>query len=131
MSADAIPPPVGQRLAQRREELDLTQEALARLIGITSATVSATERGRTEIQRSRRAAWERALQLVPGSITRAYKDGTPLEPADVPAEPPYADMSDPVEAAVWGMELSVADRIELIDARRARVAQQRQHRRHG
>lgn len=119
------PIPVGQQLRQRREELDLTQEALAQRIGITAATVSVTERGQTEIRRSKRPAWERALQLKAGTISRAYKNGTPLEPADSPTEPPYADMSNPKEAAVWAMPLSEADRRELIDLVRQQEARKR------
>ncbi|MET4923623.1 hypothetical protein P3L51_14850 [Streptomyces sp. PSRA5] len=120
------PTSVGQQLRARRVQLDLTQGALAKIIGIDSSTVSVTERDRTEIQRSRRGAWERALQLKAGTISAAYRDGTPLEPAAVTAAaPPYADMSDAKEAAVWLMDLSEADRIEIIDAVRARAAQQR------
>lgn len=129
MSQTPVPPTsVGQQLRARREDLDLTQGALAKLIGIDASTVSVTERDRTEIQRSRRAAWERALQLAPGSISRAYKDGVPLETAQT-ADPPYADMSNPKEAAVWAMELPESDRIEIIDAVRARAAQQNHKRR--
>ncbi|MGW6603293.1 hypothetical protein [Streptomyces sp. NPDC055036] len=122
----ALPTSVGQQLRARRVQLDLTQGALAGLIGIDSSTVSVTERDRTEIQRSKRAAWERALRLRAGTISAAYTQGTPLEPADTTAsEQPYADMTDPKEAAVWAMDLSEADRIEIIDAVRARAAQQR------
>lgn len=111
------PPPVGQQLARRRDELDLTQDALARLIGITAPTVSVTERGHTEISRSKRAAWERALQLKPGTISTAYRDGTPLEPA--PDTPPYANLTDPHERAIWEMKISEDDRRTLIDILRA------------
>jgi transcriptional regulator with XRE-family HTH domain len=129
MSQTPDPPaPVGQQLRARREELDLTQGALAKRIGIDASTVSVTERDRTEIQRSRRVAWERALGLVAGTISRSYKDGTPLEPAETTAEPPYADLSDPKESAVWAMDLSESDRREIIDAVRARAAQQQQRR---
>jgi transcriptional regulator with XRE-family HTH domain len=128
MSADAIPPLVGQRLAKRREELDLTQDALARIIGITSATVSATERGRTTISRSKRPLWERALRLAPGTITRAYRDGTDLEAAPPPApqqEPAYADMSDRLERTAWEMPLSVEDRKLIVDLLREAKSQRR------
>lgn len=130
MSQPPDPPTsVGQQLRRRREALDLTQGALAKIIGIDASTVSVTERDRTEIQRSRRQAWERALRLKPGSITRAYTGAGDLEPDDAPAEPPYADMTDPKEAAVWAMDLPESDRREIIDAVRARASQQRQRRR--
>lgn len=120
------PTSVGQQLRARRVQLDLTQGALAKLIGIDSSTVSVTERDLTEIQRSKRGAWERALGLTPGTISAAYGKGTSLEPAATTvAAPPYADMTDAKEAAVWAMDLSEADRIEIIDAVRARAAQQR------
>lgn len=131
MSADVIPPLVGQRLAKRREELDLTQDALARLIGITSATVSTTERGRTTISRSKRPLWERALRLAPGTITRAYRDGTDLEPAPPPEllqEPPYADMSDRLERTAWEMPLPLEDRKLIVDMLRQAKTQGREGR---
>lgn len=130
MSQTPDPPTsVGQQLRARREDLDLTQGALAKRIGIDASTVSVTERDRTEIQRSKRPAWERALQLAPGSISRAYRDGTPIESAEATAEPPYADMTNPKEAAVWELDLPESDRIEIIDAVRARAAQQNNSRR--
>lgn len=111
-------PTVGQQLANRREQLDLTQDALARLIGITAPTVSVTERGHTEISRGKRPAWERALQLKPGTISQAYRDGTPIETAD-DDHAPYADLTDPHERAIWEMKLSEDDRRRLIDILRA------------
>ncbi|MFE9886245.1 helix-turn-helix domain-containing protein [Streptomyces scopuliridis] len=119
------PTPVGQQLKAWREKLDLTQGALASLVGVTVTSISSAENSRSTISRSKRPLWERALQLKPGSISAAYNDGTPLEPARTPADPPYADMNDAKERAVWEMDLSVADRIEIIDAVRARAAQQR------
>lgn len=118
MTPDDLPPLIGQQLAKRREELDLTQELLARSIGITSTTVSTSERGRTVISRAKRPLWEQALQLKAGTISRAYRDGTPIELLDVPAEAepaPYADMSDRLERAVWEMNLDEADRRDLVD----------------
>jgi transcriptional regulator with XRE-family HTH domain len=104
-SPDGFPARVGRHLAERREDLDLTQNALAQRIGITSASVSAVERGVSEIRRSLRARWETALRLRQGTITRAYNDGTPL---DVVAEGdalPYPDPDDPTERALWNMAL--------------------------
>lgn len=119
-------PTVGQQLARRREQLDLTQDALARLIGITAPTVSVTERGHTEISRGKRPAWERALQLKPGTISQAYRDGTPIEVAPAtPSEPPYADLSDPDEKAVWDLNIPEEDRREMIDIVRASKRGQR------
>lgn len=119
------PTSVGRQLRARRDDLDLTQGALAKLIGIDASTVSVTERDLTEIQRSKRPAWERALGLAAGTIGRAYRDGSQLQVAELRVVKPYADMSDPKEAAVWAMDLSEADRIDIIDAVRARAAQQR------
>ncbi|MFD3483818.1 helix-turn-helix transcriptional regulator [Streptomyces sp. NPDC058665] len=122
------PMPVGEQLKARREALDLTQGGLASLVGVTVTSISSAENSRSTISRGKRALWERALQLKTGTISAAYRDGTPLEPAEStgPAfAPPYADMNDPKEAAVWALDLSVSDRIEIIDAVRARAAQQR------
>lgn len=121
------PTPVGQQLAKRREELDLTQEALARLIGVTAPTVSVTERGHTEIRRSKRPAWERALQLKPGTISKAYRDDTPIEAAPASDQAPYADLADTHERTIWEMSISDDDKRTIIDVLRSdRQGQRRQ-----
>lgn len=122
------PDSVGQQLRDRREYLDLTQESLARRIGITARSISSTERDETEIRRGKRPAWERALHLKPGTINRAYREGTPIEPGapeSTEQERPYPDPASPKEVAVWAMPLSEADRRELIDLVRANEAQKR------
>lgn len=122
-----VPPLVGQQLAKRRDQLDMTQELLARRIGITSATVSATERGKTVISRSKRPAWEQALRLRSGTIGRAYREGSRIEPLDEgpPAEP-YADLSDPHERVIWERtSMSEEDRRDMIDMIRVVKAQPR------
>jgi transcriptional regulator with XRE-family HTH domain len=117
---DTPTPPVGQQLADRREELDLTQQALAQRIDMTSTTVSATERGRTEISRSNRAAWEQALRLAPGTISRAYKEGTRLQPLAPPTpQEPYADLEDLRERTIWEMNVPEENRRKMIDILRA------------
>jgi transcriptional regulator with XRE-family HTH domain len=114
MSPPDVPPhTVGQQLAARRDELDLTQDALASRIGITSATVSNAERGKTEINRTKRPKWEQALRLKPGAIGRAYRHGTALEPLD--DDPSFADLADPYERAIWEMNISEDDRRTIID----------------
>ncbi|MER7971125.1 helix-turn-helix domain-containing protein [Streptomyces sp. NPDC096080] len=122
MSQSPGPTSVGQQLARRREELDLTQEAVARRVGISAPTVSVTERGHTQIRVSKRASWERALGLKPGTISRAYRDGAEIEVLDPPApgsqEPVYADLTDHWERTAWEMPLSVEDRKAIIDALR-------------
>lgn len=128
MSQNSEPPhSVGQQLRARREALDLTQPALAQRIGVDPSTVSATERDKTEIQRGKRAAWENALALRPGSITRAYADGTQIEPAPAPAadQAPYANLADPHERDVWAMNISEDDRRKMIDILRADRQRQR------
>lgn len=121
------PTHVGQQLARRRDELDLTQEELARRIGISTPTVSVTERGHTAISKGNRAKWERALNLKPGTISRAYRDGTDLEIAEVQAQPPYADLNDPYESDIWNLPgLSEADRRRAIDILRESRAKERE-----
>lgn len=121
---------VGRQLAARREELELTQTDVGRVAEVSSTTVSAIERGKNEIRRTARRRWEAALHLHPGTITRAYRDGTPLEPAPgvefarLPSA--YADLGDEHEAAVWAMQgISEADRRTLIDILRAARALER------
>lgn len=120
------PTRVGEQLRDRRKRLDLTQGALARRIGIDASTVSVTERGQTQIQRGKRTAWEQALELQSGTITRAYTDGTDLEPVTPTSlAPPYADMTDRHERAIWEMEnLPVAARRTMIDILRSDRAEE-------
>ncbi|MFI6337803.1 helix-turn-helix domain-containing protein [Streptomyces sp. NPDC050535] len=114
--SDDAPHQVGQQLARRREDLDLTQDAVSRLIGITVTSVSSAERGRATISRSKRATWEQALQLKPGTLTRAYRDGSDLEPLPPPEpERPYADMSDQLERTAWEMPIDVEHRRLIVD----------------
>lgn len=80
------PAEVGQQLARRREDLDLTQEDLAQRIGVVAKTVSGVERGLSSISRSKRPAWEKALALRAGTISRAYRDGAPIEIAPAKQE---------------------------------------------
>lgn len=116
MSEPSAPPPVGRQLAERRQELNLTQPALAELIDITPTSVSAAENGRSSIQRGKRSAWERALQLRSGTISRAYNRGTLIEPLEDAAEaPPYADLTDEHERVIWQLKISEADRRTIID----------------
>lgn len=126
--SDDAPTRVGQQLARRREDLDLTQGAVATEVGITVTSVSSAERGRATISRSKRPLWEQALRLKPGTISRAYRDGTDLELAPEPTpqqEAPYADLSDRLERTAWEMPLSVEDRKLIVDMLREAKAQGR------
>lgn len=126
--SDDAPIRVGQQLSRRREDLDLTQGAVATEVGITVTSVSSAERGRATISRSKRALWEQALRLKSGTISRAYRDGTDLEPAPEPEprqEVPYADLSDRLERTAWEMPLSVEDRKAIVDMLREAKAQGR------
>jgi transcriptional regulator with XRE-family HTH domain len=82
MSDDASPADVGRQLAQRRDDLGLTQDQLAKCLPISARTVSAIERGVNAIQKGNRREWERVLKLKPGSIGRAYTTGAPIEVLD-------------------------------------------------
>jgi DNA-binding XRE family transcriptional regulator len=129
---DTTPARVGQQLAKRREDLDLTQEDLGQRIGITSFAVSAAERGRNAIRRSKRADWERALSLRSGTISRAYRDGTDLELGPAPVvdesltsaesvvveeEDPQQLMAEARESIARGQEL-MARAEEILERRR-------------
>lgn len=75
------------------------------------------------------AGWERALQLKPGSIGRAYQGGY-IERLDGDLTEPYADLSDPHERAIWEMNrLSLEDRQELIRILRSDRADREDRRR--
>lgn len=127
MTTPESPASVGQQLKQRRERLDFTQAALAAELGITVNAVSNAERDRSKIIRGKRSGWEKALRLKGGSISRAYTDGTPIEPLEgADSERGYPDPDSPKEVAVWRMTmLSEADRRQLIDDHRARETERR------
>lgn len=115
------PTAVGQQLARRREELDITQDALARRIGITTASVSAAERGKSVISRGKRPGWERALHLKPGTLGRAYREAGELEVLDTPTveHRPIPDLSDRDERVLWEMSgVSEETRRTLIEVLR-------------
>ena len=127
MTSPPEPPnSVGHQLAKRREELDLTQGTLAGRVGVTVTAISNAERGRATISRGKRPLWEKALHLKAGTISRAYRDGSPIEALEpVPDDRPYPDPSDPAEVAAWTMDLSESDRRELITMARELAARKR------
>lgn len=119
MSDDpASPAAVGQQLAQRRTDLDLTQDQLAERIRVRARTVSAIETGKNSIQRSSRSTWEQALRLKPGTISRAYSEGSPIEVSgpedrDTPVHP-SSELS--VEQAVSQLKSELAELREEVNA---------------
>lgn len=116
MTQADTPTTVGQQLAGRRESLDLTQGAVASRVGISVTSVSSAERDRATIMRSKRAAWEQVLRLKTGTISKAYADGSPLEPLADEADESYADLNDPHEAAIMARtSMSLEDRHLMID----------------
>lgn len=68
---------VGRWLSQRRDEMNLTVQALAAMLDVHRTTVTNAETGR--VVPHLKSRWEDALRLSRGSLTRAYLDGTPLE----------------------------------------------------
>lgn len=78
---------VGRQLRQRREDLGLTQQDVAKALGITTRTIQLAEHGRTTIRLGKREAWEQILYLQRGAISRAYRDGAPLETIDIVGVP--------------------------------------------
>lgn len=69
---------VGQWLRQRRDELGVTRDRLAKVLEIDPTSVTNAETGK-RVPRFK-TPWEDALRLVRGSLARAYLDGTPLQP---------------------------------------------------
>ena len=72
-------PQVGAWIDARREQMGITQTALADLAGVSWRSAWNAINGKSAIDKSRRADWERALGWTPGSLTAAYDHGT--EPA--------------------------------------------------
>lgn len=129
MTTPETPTSVGKQLKARREALNLTQSALASLVGVDAASVSGAERDKREITRGKRTSWETALRLVPGTITRAYQDGAPIEALDDPGPEVYANLDDEVERAAWALNVTPAEKRMLIDLYRASIARASSRRR--
>lgn len=69
---------VGRWLRQRRDELKLSRDQLAQMLELDPSSITNAEGGK-RVPRFK-SSWEDGLRLVRGSLTRAYLDGTPLEP---------------------------------------------------
>jgi hypothetical protein len=70
---------VARFVADRRAELDLTQEQVNELGGPSPATQSLVENGmRASIQATTAGGYERALQWGPGSIRSLLSGGNPI-----------------------------------------------------
>lgn len=59
---------VGRRAKARREDLDLTQDAVAARIGLTRASITNFEAGRQDIPLTRFVALCAALRIKPGEL---------------------------------------------------------------
>lgn len=73
---------VGSQLRKRREDLGLTQAQVAETASVSTRSVGLAENGQATIQLRKRRSWEAALHLRRGTITRAYRDGTPFDLVD-------------------------------------------------
>lgn len=118
----------GRQLRRRRDQLKLTQEELAQLIGVTSRTVSAVERGKNAAQAGHQPSWEEVLHLVPGTLAPAYKTGSRVELLPLPKTGPAANkellalLTARVAGKAEKFELTALDdRIDYLTARVERV----------
>lgn len=125
----AAPPTVGTQLARRRKSLDIPQGTLATMASVTVTSISKAENDLVAIRRGKRPDWERALRLRPGTISRAYETGSPIEALDdIPPAEPYADMTDEYERAIWQIAIPEEDRKRIIDLiRKGRREGREQH----
>lgn len=82
---------VGRALRARRLDLGLSQEELARTARTSERSIGSAERGESAIQLKKRAAWEEALHLQRGAISRAYRTGADLETIDITGVPELRD----------------------------------------
>ncbi|MFJ8687358.1 helix-turn-helix transcriptional regulator [Micromonospora wenchangensis] len=86
---------LGEKIKNRRTELQLSVSAAARAAGINRNTWSAVERGERETEDYTFGAIERALRWRPGSITamlhgRAPEQGRPAHPTPHLTDDQYA-----------------------------------------
>jgi transcriptional regulator with XRE-family HTH domain len=95
--------PVGRRIRLRRQALKWSQQELADKLGVNRATVSAWERGKHLPERT-----EGAIESVLGISLPG------------PGEPEAEVYTDPVERAIWELDLSREVRLDFIAQLRAR-----------
>ena len=93
--------PVGRRIRLRRQALKWSQQELADKLGVNRATVSAWERGKHLPERT-----EGAIESVLG--------------ISLPGPDETEDYTDPVERAIWELDLSREARLDFIAQLRAR-----------
>lgn len=129
MTTPETPTSVGKQLKARREALNLTQAVLAALVNVDAGSVSGAERDTREITRGKRASWENALRLVPGTITRAYQEGTAIEVLDNAVPEVDANLDDEVERAALALNVTAAEKQMLIGLYRAALARASSRRR--
>ena len=108
---------IGERIRRRRVELGLTQEQLARRLGLSYQQIQKYERGANRISASRLYALALRLDVAPGYF---YADlEVPAEvlrddghdPAAGEVARTYTDIADDgIRAAVAGLLRSVAER---------------------
>ena len=109
---------VGTQLKIARANLGLTIPQAAASAGISPRTLSGAESGTSEISDTKRPGVEQALMLRAGSLTLAYRDGTPL----VTAEPAPVALGEPV-AAILAAPIDDADKVVLIDFYREQLGE--------
>src|SRR5215468_6774048 len=68
---------MGKRIAQAREDADLSQDELGALLGITGSAVSQWESGRTAPTRARLVEIARIVQRTPNWLQFALDDDGP------------------------------------------------------
>lgn len=60
---------IGEKIKERREQLQLTQDDLAKMLGYKSrSTINKIELGKTDITQSRIVAYAKALQTTPAYL---------------------------------------------------------------
>jgi transcriptional regulator with XRE-family HTH domain len=72
---------LAQRIKQRREELHLSQEELAKKLGYKSrSTINKIEMGKNDITQHKIAAFAKALQTTPAYLMGWEEENSPEEP---------------------------------------------------
>jgi transcriptional regulator with XRE-family HTH domain len=85
---------VAAYVALRRGLLGLSQVGLAKAAGVDTKTVNKLEKGRTWPQATTLSKFERALELVQGSL-QAMADGRPPQPLEDAGGPPLVTRTSP------------------------------------
>ena len=118
---------IGDRIRDRRIELGMTQDELAKKLGYKSrASINKIELGQTDITQSRIVEFARALDTTPGWLM-GWKEADPSSPVDSYDEEVLADLQRLHDDPDLRMLLSATRKLSREDIRMMADLARRMH----